>query len=131
MLVERIKSSQPTIMVVEDFDDTRFLMKTSLEMKGYRVVEADNGQKAVEIAKREKPNLIFMDLNLPVLDGITATRLIREYAPLRDVPIVAVTNYTGYEYRKQALAAGCNEFLNKPFDFDQLDDLLSNLLPLS
>lgn len=117
-----------TIMVVEDFEDNRFMMRRLLEMSGYRVVEAENGQQAVELARRELPNLILMDLSLPVLDGLAATRRIREHAELRTVPIVAVSAHDTADFHADALAAGCNEYVTKPIDFDQLDDLLGRLL---
>ncbi len=117
-----------TIMVVEDFEDNRFMMRRLLEMSGYRVVEAENGQQAVELARRELPDLILMDLSLPVLDGLVATRRIREHAELRTVPIVAVSAHDTADFHADALAAGCNEYVTKPIDFDQLDDLLGRLL---
>lgn len=117
-----------TIMVVEDFEDNRFMMRRLLEMSGYRVVEAEDGQEAVELATRELPNLILMDLSLPVLDGLAATRRIREHAELRMVPIVAVSAHDTADFHADALAAGCNEYVTKPIDFDQLDDLLERLL---
>ena len=120
--------SKLTIMVVEDFEDNRFMMRRLLEMSGYRVVEAENGQEAVELAGRELPNLILMDLSLPVLDGLAATRRIREHAGLRTVPIVAVSAHDTADFHADALAAGCNDYMTKPIDFDQLDDLLGRLL---
>ena len=117
-----------TIMVVEDFEDNRFMMRRLLEMSGYRVVEAENGREAVELARSEIPNLILMDLSLPVLDGLAATRRIREHVELRAVPIVAVSAHDTADFHVDALAAGCNEYVTKPIDFDQLDDLLGRLL---
>jgi CheY-like chemotaxis protein len=67
-----------TILVAEDFDDTRVMMRMLLEMRGHRVVEASDGRQAVEVASREHPDLVLMDLNMPVLDGIEATRLLHE-----------------------------------------------------
>ena len=81
------------IMVVEDYDDTRMLLKQGLEMLGYSVLEASNGQEAVDIADRERPDLILMDLDLPILDGIAATQRIRQQEHMESVPIVAVTAY--------------------------------------
>ncbi|MGH9900316.1 MAG: response regulator, partial [Pyrinomonadaceae bacterium] len=81
--------SRPTVMVVEDFDDTRFLIRFSLQRLGFRVVEAVNGRDAVELARRRCPDLVLMDLGLPVLDGIAATRLMREMEEMCGVPIVA------------------------------------------
>ena len=118
-----------TVMVVEDFEDNRFMMRRLLEMSGYHVLEAVNGQEAVEIARRERPNLILMDLSLPLLDGLAATRRIRQEESLRDVPIVAVSAHDTADFHADALAAGCNDYVTKPIDFDQLEALLAKLLP--
>ena len=130
-MITQTTSAEPrTVMVVEDFDDTRALLKLVLERKGYYVLEAANGQRAVELAKSQHPRLILMDLSLPVLDGLSATKQIREQSFLRDVLIVAVTAHHGREYREKALAAGCDDFVNKPVDFNQLEALLSKFLPI-
>jgi CheY-like chemotaxis protein len=119
----------PTVMVVEDFEDNRFMMRRLLEMSGYHVLEAVNGAEAVEIARRERPDLILMDLSLPLLDGLAATRRIRQEESLRDVPIVAVSAHDTADFHADALAAGCNDYVTKPIDFDQLEALLVKLLP--
>lgn len=116
-----------TVMVVEDFEDNRFMMRRLLEMSGYRVVEAINGQEAVEVALRERPDLILMDLSLPLLDGLAATRRIRQHAELKSVPIVAVSAHDTADFHADALAAGCNEYVTKPIDFDHLETLLQRL----
>src|SRR4051794_11890476 len=85
------EAARRTVMVVEDFEDNRFMMRRLLEMSGYEVVEAVNGEEAVEMALRERPTLILMDLSLPLLDGLAATRKIRQYPELRSIPIVAVS----------------------------------------
>jgi CheY-like chemotaxis protein len=120
---------RPTVMVVEDFEDNRFMMRRLLEMSGYRVLEAINGEEAVELARREHPSLILMDLSLPLLDGLAATRRIRQLKELRNVPIVAVSAHDTADFHADALAAGCNDYVTKPIDFDQLEALLSRLLP--
>ena len=122
-------SAPPTVMVVEDFEDNRFMMRRLLEMSGYRVLEAVNGEEAVELAHRERPQLILMDLSLPQLDGLAATRRIRQYPDMKDVPIVAVSAHDTADFHADALAAGCNDYVTKPIDFDQLEALLSRLLP--
>jgi two-component system cell cycle response regulator DivK len=129
--VSQVKSNGAltTVMVVEDFEDNRFMMRRLLEMSGYHVLEAVNGEEAVEIAKREHPSLILMDLSLPLLDGLAATRRIRQEAQLRDVPIVAVSAHDTADFHADALAAGCNDYVTKPIDFDQLEALLGKLLP--
>ena len=103
------EKSTRRIMVVEDYDDTRMLLKQGLEMLGYSVLEASNGQEAVDIADRERPDLILMDLDLPILDGIAATQQIRQQEHMESVPIVAVTAYPLSYSRVKAFAKGCNE----------------------
>ena len=125
------ESTSQTVMVVEDFEDNRFMMRRLLEMSGYQVVEAINGEEAVKLAVEEKPALILMDLSLPLLDGLAATRRIREHAALRQVPIVAISAHDTADFHADALAAGCNDYVTKPIDFDHLEALLKRLLPQS
>lgn len=115
--------------MVEDFEDTRYLMRLELEGRGFRVLEATNGAEAIELAARERPDIILMDIGLPVIDGIEATRRIRAQESLRQILIVALTAHHETEYRANALAAGCDAYLTKPIDFDWLIDLLGRLLP--
>ena len=122
------RKQKTSILLVEDFDDVRFVLKQLLELRGYHVVEAVDGQQAVEVALHERPSLILMDLSLPVLDGLSATRQIREHAELRDVPIVAISTFHTKQHRADVLAAGCNKYLSKPIDFDKLETLIINLL---
>ena len=117
-----------TVLVVEDFEDNRFMMRRLLELDGYHVIEAINGQEAVLIAAQERPNLILMDLSLPQIDGLAATRSIRQLDGMRDVPIIAISAHDTSDFRTEALAAGCNEYLTKPVDFDRLEELLKKLL---
>ena len=117
------------VLVVEDFEDTRAVMRLELEQRGFRVIEATDGKQGVELAARERPDIIIMDIGLPLMDGIEATRRIRGDNSLRDVLIVALTAHHETEYRAQALAAGCDAYVTKPVDFDWLIDLLGRLLP--
>ena len=126
--MEATEASHPTVLVVEDFEDNRFMMRRLLEMSGYRVVEAVNGNQAVEMAEQESPDIILMDLSLPMLDGLAATRRIRERNGAGRVPIVAVSAHDSADFHAEALAAGCNEYVTKPIDFDQLVGLLDRLL---
>jgi two-component system, cell cycle response regulator DivK len=126
--MEEAEATRPTVLVVEDFEDNRFMMRRLLEMSGYRVVEAVNGNQAVEMAESERPAIILMDLSLPMLDGLAATRRIREQNGLGRVPIVAVSAHDSADFHAEALAAGCNEYVTKPIDFDQLVQLLDRLL---
>ena len=117
-----------TILVVDDFDDTRLLLKTWLEKKGFRVVEAENGNRAVAAAESNRPDLIIMDVEMPELDGLAATRKIRELKNFAEVPIVAVSAYGAEQYRDHALAAGCNEYVSTPFEPDELEKLIRTLI---
>ena len=118
-----------TILVVEDYEDASLAMRLALEDRGYHILEASDGAQAVEVAARERPQIILMDLNLPVLDGLAATERIRSNPNLRDTIIVAVTAYSDQDYRARALAAGCNAFVSKPIDIEWLNELLTELLP--
>ena len=120
--------SARTIMVVEDYDDTRILLKTGLEGLGYSVLEASNGQEAVDIAGREHLDLILMDLDLPILDGIVATQRIRQQTEKQHVPIVAVTAYPMSYTRVKAFAEGCDEYVAKPIDMSELERLVNRYL---
>jgi two-component system cell cycle response regulator DivK len=126
--MEEKRDARPTVLVVEDFEDNRFMMRRLLEMSGYRVVEAVNGQQAVEAACEENPDVILMDLSLPMLDGLAATRRIRERDRHSRIPIIAVSAHDSADFHAEALAAGCNEYVTKPIDFDQLIQLLDRLL---
>ena len=121
------ENSARTIMVVEDYDDTRLLLKKGLEGLGYSVLEASNGQEAVDIAAREHLDLILMDLDLPILDGIIATQQIRQQSDMR-VPIVAVTAYPMSYTRVKAFAEGCDEYMAKPIDMSELARLVNRYL---
>jgi CheY-like chemotaxis protein len=125
--MDETNDSRRVVLVVEDFEDNRFMMRRLLEMSGYRVVEAVNGNQAVEAAASEHPDIILMDLSLPMLDGLAATRRIRTQDGLRKVPIVAVSAHDSADFHAEALAAGCNEYVTKPIDFDQLVQLLDRL----
>ena len=103
-------------------------MKWALEQHGYQVLEAATGEEAVEVAEREQPDLILMDLHLPELDGLEATRRIREIAALQDVPIVATSTLDSAELQAEALAAGCAAFRRQPLDFDKFGDVADLLL---
>jgi CheY-like chemotaxis protein len=127
-----MSETQPTdltILVVEDYEDTSLTMRLALEDRGYRILEASDGASAVELAERERPDIILMDLSLPVMDGIAATERIRSNPEMGDTVVVAVTAHSDQDHRARALAAGCNAFVTKPIDFEWLNDLLTNLLP--
>jgi CheY-like chemotaxis protein len=120
-----------TVLLVEDFADSRFMMRQLLEMNSYRVVEAEDGREAVEFAKRECPDLILMDLSLPEMDGLTATRLIRQLEGLCDTPIIALTAHDAEQFHSIAMAAGCTEYVTKPIDFDLLEVIVGRFCPVT
>jgi len=121
-------NGQRTILVVDDFDDTRLLLRTWLERRGFRVVEAENGFQAITRAESEMPDLIIMDMQMPQLDGLAATRRIRGLKSLVSIPIVAVSAYGADQFRAQALAAGCNEYVSTPFEPATLEGIIRSLV---
>ena len=116
------------VLLVEDTEDNRQMMRRLLEMSGYRVVEAINGVEAVKLASEEKPRIILMDLSLPLIDGLTATRRIRSLPGLSKVPIVAVSAHDTADFHSEALAAGCNAYVTKPIDYPELEEVVNRLL---
>jgi two-component system, cell cycle response regulator DivK len=126
-----MKRANKLFLVVEDFEDSRFMMRRLLEMAGYSVLEASDGEQAVKMAVESRPVLILMDLSLPKLDGLSATRQIRQKRGLKTIPIVAVSAHDSPESRNEALEAGCDEYITKPIDFDHLNALLQRFVPAS
>ncbi len=116
-----------TILIVEDYDDTRHLIRFMLQMLGHRVVEATDGREAVECAQKEHPDLILMDLGLPIMDGVAATQQIRTIDGISDIPVICVTAHCE-KYRKEALLAGANLVVRKPVDMEDLKPILSEYL---
>lgn len=116
---------QPTVLVVEDHDDTREMLHVVLEMWGCRVVEACNGLEAVEAASRERPQFILMDSRLPIVDGLEATRRIRKNGLRDQVKILALNGSASPRYHADALAAGCDDSVEKPFDLNRIRTYLS------
>ncbi len=125
-------STLPTVMVVDDYDDVRSILKLWLEKHGCRVVEATGGRAAVETAERERPDLILMDLSMPEIDGFAATFRIRQHEDLRNVPIIAISAYgeLGIDVQLQIdpRAAGFNAYLPKPFAPEKLFGLIDQYL---
>ena len=121
-------SQHKTVLIVEDSEDARYFMRLELEQLGYRIVEADNGEKAVEVAERERPDIILMDLSLPIMDGIAATEKIRTCDGFQSVPVIAVTAHQETDFRADAKAAGFNAYVTKPIDMPWLSELIEGLL---
>jgi CheY-like chemotaxis protein len=105
------------------------MMCTLLTMKGYEVFAAGDGVVAVELALRSMPDLIFVDLQLPKLDGLGVARKLRLYPKLKKTPIIILSGYDPSKYGQAAMDAGCNDYLQKPIDFDRLEKLLYAIIP--
>ena len=116
-----------TILLVDDVEDTRFMMRLDLESRGYRVIEAADGKTAVDLALQEHPDIILMDLSLPYLDGFEATKLIREDDEMQNVTIIAVTAHQESTFRQGAKASGFDAYVTKPIDMEWLSGLISGL----
>jgi Response regulators consisting of a CheY-like receiver domain and a winged-helix DNA-binding domain len=114
------------ILIVEDYEDSRTLMKYLLETYGFQVIEAKDGIEAFDKFKQFHPDLILMDLSLPVVDGLMATKAIRQCGG-EEVPIIAVTAFGKLYYRK-AIEAGCKDLIGKPLDFDSFEPIVNNYL---
>lgn len=114
------------VLIVEDNNDYRDLVEFFLKLKGFETVVATNGEEAVEIAKSENPQIILMDLNLPVLDGWEATRIITENESTSHIPILAVSANCSEDYTGKILKAGAVGCVQKPVDIDSLPDLILN-----
>jgi CheY-like chemotaxis protein len=109
-----------TILVIEDYSDTREMLSVLLRKRGYNVVEAENGLEGISKAERNDPDLILMDLALPELDGIEVARRIREIPKLSLVPIFVLSAYLTEDVEADVRAVGCLEMFGKPFDFESL-----------
>ena len=116
------------ILVVDDSADNVAMISLALQTQGYRVVTANNGEDAITVATQTMPNLILMDINLPTLDGLGATRRILDNDSLRDVPIVAITAFGTEGFQRAAYDAGVSGYLTKPIDLDRMHQLIARLL---
>jgi len=123
--------AKPMILVAEDSADTRDMLQMLLGLKGYDVLAAASGLQAVEVALTKFPDLILLDLELPLLDGLAVTRNLRRHPKFKDVPIVVVSGHDPRKYRELALEAGCTDYLFKPIDFDRFNEILKRSAPLS
>jgi len=118
----------PTVLVAEDSIDTRIMLKRAFELKGYRVLEAEDGSQALDIASRYRPSLIVVDLNMPILDGLETIKKFRKLEGEGDhTPIVAITAYDVYGMEEAAKENGTNVYLTKPLDLEELDRALKGL----
>jgi CheY-like chemotaxis protein len=118
---------KPTVLVVDDNADTRVVVRWMLERWGYRVVEAADGREAYEKAVEHRPDLVVMDLSMPVVDGFEAIRSIRAREEFSGLPVIAVTAFDRAVARDGAEAAGFDYYLSKPIDFKRLEVLVEQL----
>lgn len=118
----------PQILLVEDNDANREMLTRRLKRRGFAVLDAVDGQQAVEIAQSSKPDLILMDMSLPVIDGWEATKRIKGDPALKHIPVIGLTAHAMVGDRELALQAGCNEYATKPVDFERLVETINRLL---
>jgi CheY-like chemotaxis protein len=116
------------VLLVDDFEDTRLFLRLALEEHGFIVFEAENGETAVQSAIREQPDVILMDLTMPLMDGFAATKLIRQNELFRNVPIIAITAHQEIDFRADAKASGFDAYVTKPIDVNWLKGLIDGLL---
>ncbi len=116
------------VLVVDDSDDIRELVCTQLRLLGYEVAEARDGREAVEVAKATRPSLILMDIQMPVLDGLAATRLLRDIKELSGMAIVAFSAFGSGCNRQKALDAGCTDYVSKVVGIGQLSAIVRRFL---
>ena len=114
------------ILVVEDQEDNRQIIRDMLAGTDYEITEAENGEQALAAIAKERPDLILMDIQLPIMDGYTATRRIKDNPALRSIPIIAVTSYVE---EQKAQAAGCDEYVPEPYSPRQLLAKIRQYLP--
>lgn len=114
-------------MVVDDEADSRKMLKTYFEIHGFDVAEAEDGHEAVEKALADRPDLVVMDMAMPLVDGVNCARTMRQHDELREVPIIALTGFGSF-YENRALEAGCTDVLTKPVDFGKLQPVLKKRL---
>ena len=110
----------PKILVVDDNADNRYLLLQMLQLNGYSVLSAVNGRDALDVAQNSTPDLVLMDMSMPVMDGWTATSLLKQEPKLNHIPVIAVTGHITYDDLRRATEAGCSDHLEKPIDYEVL-----------
>jgi CheY-like chemotaxis protein len=118
----------PTILLIEDNEASRDALSRRLERRGYNVVTASDGEQGVSMAKSENPDILLMDMNMPVLDGWQAARMIKSNDKTQHLPIIGLTAHAMSGDREKALAAGCVDYHTKPVDFAQLINQIEAVL---
>ncbi|AGY60704.1 response regulator [Gloeobacter kilaueensis] len=120
--------TQKRILVAEDVADNLLLIQSILESNGYAVTVAQNGAEAIELATSQLPDLILMDLSLPVVDGWKATRVLKSQDSTRPIPIIALTAHAMQGDREKALLAGCDDYMSKPIDIAEIEQVTASWL---
>ena len=130
--MDKEKPGQPAILVVDDMDEIRELIRKLLEDWGYQVLTAEGGREAVSVALSERPDLILMDIYMPGGDGLTAAQQIHADSRTAAIPIVAISAYGDLgldtDFRKNALSAGCTQYISKPIDIGELREVIEGAL---
>jgi len=122
---------KPRILIAEDFEENRVALKLILKHTGFDVIEAEDGQQAIEVVRREEPDLVLMDITLPVLDGLQATREIRSEEKFEQLPIIVVSAHDNEEIRREAAEAGGSEYISKPIEIEELKKLINGCLSMA
>lgn len=122
--------SAPRVLIVEDNVEMRKFLRQVLGHHGYELLEASDGVEGVQITRQERPDLILMDISLPQLDGLEATRQIKEDPELPQIPVIAVTAHARSSDEQRAREAGCDGYLSKPYSLRSLVDLVQSFLPI-
>ena len=118
-----------TILIIEDNQLNMKLVKTLLQIEKHQVLEADTAEKGLEIAKEKRPDLILMDIQLPGMDGLEATRIIKQDPELKGIPVVALTSFAMQGDEEKALEAGCEGYITKPIDTREFTQTLVQYYP--
>lgn len=116
------------ILIAEDDDDHRVALKLMLKLNNYGVIEARDGQEAIDCVRRDKPDLVLMDISLPTIDGLQATRELRSQSEFQNLPIIVVSGYDNQETLNRVQACGATSYISKPIEFDDLKKMIEKHL---
>lgn len=122
------KAQNTTILVVDDVQDNLILISLALQNQGYKVLTAKSGEEAIKTALIARPDLVLMDIAMPDVDGLAATRRMRKHPELRHLPVIALTAFETLGFRQAAFEAGFDGYLTKPIDFQKMNNLISIFL---
>lgn len=117
------------ILIVDDNETNRQLLVDLLQPMGYRLSEAIDGKDAIAEVHKGNPDIVLMDINMPIMDGLTATKHLREDPRFKSLPVIIVTAYNEPTYRRQAAEAGCSAYIKKPVDIPRLYGVIEELIP--